>query len=44
MNLALDKKVNFLPCSWVTGLVMTVSVPAVDVSETSGAKEGNDVD
>lgn len=42
--MALDKKVNFLPCGWVTVLVMSVSVPVADVSETSGKKKGNDVD
>lgn len=44
MSLALDKKVNFLPCGWVSGLVMSVSVPMADVSETRGTKKGNDVD
>lgn len=43
-ELGLGQKDNFLACGWVTGLVMSVSVPMADVSETGGTKKGNDVD
>lgn len=44
MRLASHKKVNFLARDRATGLVMSVSVPVSGISETTGRKEGNDVD
>lgn len=34
LRLALDKELHFLPCGWVTGLVITLCGPVADVIET----------